>query len=373
MSIHICFLITRGDSIGGAQIHVRDMAIALKSDGYEVTVLSGTSGDLTSQLDAADIRWEVVPRLIRPISPIRDLQAIFSVSYRLRKLKPDLLSCHTAKAGMVGRVSAYLSRVPSLFTAHGWQFADGIPDKQAKAVLLIEKITSSLCRKVITVSRYDFNLAIRKRAVKKEKLETIHNGLPWLDCFSGMQSCSVLERDAVCRLIMVARFQAQKDHAALFNALADLTDLSWNLELVGDGPGMEAEKARVHDLKLDSRINFTGQRLDVPERLERSDIYLLVSNWEGFPRSIIEAMRAGLPVISSDVGGCSESVIDGKTGYLVARGDVEALKASLSTLISDFGLRKRMGTEGRLLYENKFTFMTMYNKTVNLYHEILSS
>jgi hypothetical protein len=91
-------------------------------------------------------------------------------------LKPDLVSTHTAKAGMVGRIAAFLSGNPGIFTAHGWQFADGIPEKQARAVLVIEKMVAPLCRKVITVSRYDFDLALKKKAVKNGR-ELFFTGL----------------------------------------------------------------------------------------------------------------------------------------------------------------------------------------------------
>ncbi len=372
MSIHICFIITRGDSIGGAQIHVRDMAYALQEDGYRVTVLTGTAGDMTDQLDAQGVNWELVPRLVREIKPLKDFLAVVSVFSRLKKLKPDLVSTHTAKAGMVGRAAAFFAGVPSIFTAHGWQFADGIPGKQAGAVLAIEKLVSPLCRKIITVSRYDFDLAVRKKAVKAEKMITIHNGLPWKPFLrSKDQDPGGTGQSGACRLLMVARFQKQKDHATLFKALSGLKDENWHLELVGDGPEMETAVKMADELGLLSRIDFAGQQLDVPVRMDRSDIYLLISNWEGFPRSIIEAMRAGLPVISSDVGGCRESVADGKTGYLVPKGDSETLKTRLSELINSRDLRLGMGEAGRARYEAEFTFRKMYEKTVDVYRSIV--
>lgn len=369
--LFICFIITRGDSIGGAQIHVRDMALALQKEGHRVLILTGSPGDFTHQLDDGGVHWEHIPWLMRPISPFQDLRAILSIYAKLRKFKPDLVSTHTAKAGMVGRVSAFLAGTPSIFTAHGWQFADGIPGKQAKAVLIIEKIVAPLCRKVITVSKYDFELALRKKAVKEAKLVTIHNGLPWKPYLeSGADNRS--NSSEPCRLIMVARFQEQKDHSSLFKALSEIKHLNWKLELVGDGPGLKKARDLVHNLGLDSRVAFVGQQLDVPLRMENSDTYLLVSNWEGFPRSIIEAMRAGLPVISSNVGGCSESVEDGLTGYLVPKGDVGYLSKKISCLIKDSELRSKMGTAGRDRYEKQFTFKIMYEKSIALYRETLN-
>src|SRR6056297_3578476 len=147
--MHILFIVTRGDSIGGAQIHVRDTAKALKADGHRVMVLTGAAGDMTDQLAAAGIPWQLIPSLIRPIRPWKDLAAILQTARLLKQIRPDLVSTHTAKSGKVGRIAAFLAGVPSIFTAHGWQFADGIPGSQAKAVLLIEKFVAPLCKRVI--------------------------------------------------------------------------------------------------------------------------------------------------------------------------------------------------------------------------------
>lgn len=370
MKHHVCLLITRGDSIGGAQIHVRDIAFRLKNDGYKVTVITGTTGDFTEQLTAGKVSWIEAPQLIRSISPIKDLKAVLTLVSLLRKIKPDLLSCHTAKAGMVGRLAGFLSGIPTLFTAHGWQFADGIPSSQARAVLIIEKIVSRLCRNVITVSDYDFRLALRKKAVAKKKLVTIHNGLPWLE--ANPEEQSGLNADKPCRLIMVARFQEQKDHALLLDALAELMHLNWALELVGGGHLAEAVKARAAELGILPRVSFPGQQGDVPSRLAKADVFSLITHWEGFPRSIVEAMRAGLPVIVSDVGGCGESVIDGETGFLIPRGDKSLLTEQLSRLIEDPVLRRQMGRAGRVRYEKYFTFDIMYEKTMDLYKQIWS-
>ena len=377
--IHLLFLVTRGDSIGGAQIHVRDMAKALTRDGFRVTVLTGAAGDMTEQLDQDGISWFLIPKLVRPIKPWQDIKAIIATAQTIRRLKPDLVSTHTAKSGMVGRLAAFLAGVPSIFTAHGWQFADGIPAGQAKAVLFIEKLVAPLCRRVITVSRYDYELALRKKAVSANKMVTIHNGLPWREPpaseTAALRSGDIGEGQRV-RLLMVARFQEQKDHAALLEALAGIRsfdqNLEWSLELVGDGPGMSAEQARARELYIADRVEFSGQQLDVPERMDRADIYLLISNWEGFPRSIIEAMRAGLPVIASDVGGCNESVRDGQTGFLVDKGDIPVLQERIQSLIVNTALRVQFGEAGRRLYEEQFTFQNMYKKTVELYRQVVN-
>jgi len=109
------------------------------------------------------------------------------------------------------------------------------------------------------------------------------------------------------------------------------------------------------------------------QRLAASQVFILASRWEGLPISIIEAMRAGLPVVATDIGGVSELVVDGQTGYLVPRGDSETLARRLSLLCKDASLRKRMGQAGRRRYESSFTFDRMYRETLEVYEEVLSN
>jgi len=366
--MHICFIITRGDLIGGAQIHVRDTASALIQDGHKVSVIVGSPGEFTDQMTERNIDWYEVPSLVRSIQPLKDLSAIRKLRKLIRSLNPDIVSTHTAKAGMVGRIAAFTTGYDSIFTAHGWQFADGIPAKQAKPVLYIEKMISRLCKKVITVSQYDYELAVRKKAVPLEKLAVIHNGLPWRDVISSRAEGVGSEP---LRLLMVARFQPQKDHDTLFRALSELRHLPWILNLVGDGPDREVVEELSNSLNLSDRIIFLGQRRDVPEIMEHSDVYLLISNWEGFPRSIVEAMRAGLPVITSGVGGCGEAVSHGESGYVVNVNDVGNLKNYLELILKNPELRIQMGAVGRSRYETYFTFKSMYEKTVDIYQEII--
>jgi glycosyltransferase involved in cell wall biosynthesis len=125
-------------------------------------------------------------------------------------------------------------------------------------------------------------------------------------------------------------------------------------------------------LGIADRVHFLGQRMDVAQILARSQVSLLVTNWEGFPLSILESMRAGLPVIASAVGGIDESVRDGETGYLVPRGGVDQLRERIARLVEDPELRHRMGVNGRLSFEQHFTLERSVAKTLDVYRQAVS-
>jgi glycosyltransferase involved in cell wall biosynthesis len=171
---------------------------------------------------------------------------------------------------------------------------------------------------------------------------------------------------------MIARFGAQKDHPTLFRALAGLKDQPWELDLIGEGPLMGEATSLAAALGIADRLNFLGQRTDVDQILAQAQVSLLVTNWEGFPLSILEAMRAQLPVVASAVGGVGESVTDGETGYLVARGDVGALQDRIRRLLESPALRVRMGTSARAQYERRFTLAQTVARTLAVYHDVVN-
>lgn len=362
----VLFVITRADSIGGGQIHVRDLARALQSRGVRVAVAAGADGALHDELRKTGIPYYRIPHLVRSIHPLKDLEAISALRRRIRAFRPDLVSCHTAKAGLVGRLAALLEGVPALFTAHGWQFAEGIPAWQKLSVLAVEMVLARLTPQIITVSQYDRELALKYRLGSPAKIRLVHNGMPWLERSDRGGGAS-----PTVRLIMVARFQEQKDHETLFEALERLEKLPWSLELIGDGPDLERWQRWVEARDWSRRVRFSGQVLDVPRRLEASDVFVLATLWEGFPRSILEAMRASLPVVVSDVGGVRESVTDGVTGYVVPVRDAPALADRLSRLLADASLRRSMGLAGRVRYESDFTFEGMLAKTLRVWDRVL--
>ena len=198
------------------------------------------------------------------------------------------------------------------------------------------------------------------------RIVAVYNGMP--DVPSRLRADAGVTPP---RLVMVARFGPQKDHSTLLRALAGLQEYAWTVDLVGDGPLLAQMKSYAAALGISERVRFLGQRLDVEQILARSQVSLLATNWEGFPLSILEAMRAGLPVVASAVGGIAEAIEDGQTGYLVPRGDVDQLRDRLTRLLTDPTRRIRLGTNGRRRYEEKFTLAHFVNRTLAVYRDVL--
>jgi len=366
--MRIAYLITRMDSIGGAQVHVRDMALAMHKSGHQVVVLYGGDGPFTAQLGAAGIACHPIPGLQRALHPYRDFLAFLGICRDLRRFRPEILSLHSSKAGWLGRVAGARLGIPTVFTAHGWSFSGGLSRQRTGAYLWFERIMSPWTRQLVCVSRADRELALAHRLAAPERIRLIHNGVP--DIPPSLRARPTTEPP---RLIMVARFQEPKDHAGLLRALAGLENRNWVLEFVGDGPLLEAVKAEAAGLGLAHQVIFSGECTDVAARLAKAQLFVLLSRREGFPRSILEAMRAGLPVIASDVGGIGEALRHEANGYLLPVADNgTSLRESLSRLLASPDVRGAMGAEGRIRYEREFSFPAMLEKTLELYRQLLT-
>jgi glycosyltransferase involved in cell wall biosynthesis len=366
--LRIVYIITKAAPIGGAQIHVRDLAAAVAAAGHAPTVITSGSGTFIDDLRALGIPVIVLRHLAYPIRPLDDLRALREVHAALADLRPDLIAAHSSKAGILARLSARRLRVPVVFTVHGWAFTPGVPPLEAALYRRVERLMGPLASRIITVSEYDRRLGLEARIAPEERLVTVHNGMP--DVAPELRADPAM---GPARLVMVARHFTQKDHPTLLRALATLKQHAWELDLIGDGPLMGETEALVRELGLQGRVHLLGQRNDVDQRLAASQMALLVTNWEGFPLSILEAMRAGLPVVASDVGGVAESVRDGENGYLVPRADVTQLRDRVERLLTDPELRARLGASGRERFVRDFTLDVSVARTLAVYRDALAA
>ena len=364
--MNIALMVTRADPVGGAQIHVRDLAAAARAHGHSPTVITSGSGPFLQDLQAQQIPVVVLKHLGAPISPVRDFRALREIHVALQRLRPDLLATHSSKAGILGRFVAHRLQIPAVFTAHGWSFTPGIAPARAGLYRIIERLAAPLSSKIITVSEFDRRLALEAGIATEDRLATVHNGIPDV---AAQRRASPGRNPA--RLVMVARFEPQKDHATLLHALGGLVGQPWELDLIGEGPLRGRMEQLVRTLGLGTRVRFLGQRADVDACLAESQISVLTTNWEGFPLTVLEAMRAGLPVVATAVGGVAEALEDGDSGYLIGRGDVTLLRDRLGRLLSSPGLREEMGSKGRTRWEEHFTIEQMVAKTFAIYQDVV--
>jgi glycosyltransferase involved in cell wall biosynthesis len=172
----------------------------------------------------------------------------------------------------------------------------------------------------------------------------------------------------------VARFAPQKNHALLLRAFAKgpASDPRAHLVLSGAGVLLEPARTQARGLGLASRVHFLGVRTDIPDLLAAMDAFVLSSDWEGNPLSVIEAMAAGLPTVSTAAGGVPELVENGKEGFVVPLGDVDGLAASMTFLLNHKEVRQTMGGAAARRARDQFDVSVMIKAYQQLYETLPS-
>jgi len=356
--MRILYLVTKAN-LGGPQIHVLGLLRGLRQM-QDAAVGVGESGFLTDEARKLGIPHYVLPNLMHPLSPAKDFRAVVDVARLIRSIRADIVHAHTWKAGVIGRLAARVAGVPAVFTAHTWCFAEGASWKWRLAGIPMERIAGRLGGFIINVSAASRDLALSHRIAPEGRMLTIWNGVP------DTRHRARPDGGWPPEVVMVAGCVERKDHPLLLRVMARIKCPARTV-FIGDGPELQRLKHEAQRLGAANRVDFPGPRRDVAQLLSRAHVFALPTNWEGLPLSILEAMRAGLPVVASNVGGVSEAVLNGETGFLVDPSDEEGFHRRLADLLDEPSLRRRMGAAGRAHYESRFTLRHMLDKTIAVY------
>jgi glycosyltransferase involved in cell wall biosynthesis len=266
-------------------------------------------------------------------------------------------------------------RTPVLFTEHGrW-----IPDYPRRKRIVANRLLLQRRDRVVGVGEALRRALIVNESIPARRVSVIYNGIDLAPYATPPEDRSAIRREMQAGdedfvLIQVARLVPIKDHLtalrAVQRAAAALPRV--RLVVVGEGPEEPAIRLFIAENGLADRIRLLGPRADVARLLSAADVFLLSSLNEGIPLTVIEAMAAGLPVVSTDVGGVAEVVEEGRTGLLAPASDPEGLARHLLRLAADAGLRQRLGRTGRERAFALFSEGEMLEAYDRLYREMLS-
>ena len=358
--MRVILVITKGE-LGGAQTHVVELCRALR-ERCEFLVLIGGSrqSPLRDALTSMNIRVESVESLSNDLSPRAVLASIREVAAHARSWGADVMHVHSAVAGVVGRIAGRLTQVPVVYTVHGFAFKPQFPLLRRVVAFTGERLLASFSRHVICVSPAERELTLQL-GVPDSRVSVVVNGI------SDNPMRADPSREPAT-LVMVARMAFQKRHDLLLEALQVLRargiDPPRTL-LAGDGPlgSQLREAARASQL---SCVDFCGDITNVTATLSQCQVFVLLSRYEGHPISVIEAMRAGLPIVASDMPGLRALVTDGVEGLLTSD-EPAGIADALERLLCDPDLRTRMGAAARRRYETEFSASTMAEQVATIY------
>jgi glycosyltransferase involved in cell wall biosynthesis len=329
---------------------------AMRAAGHEVIGVCAP-GALVERVRADGFRVETIP-FERSLDPLAHARAYRALSTLFARERFDMVHVHTPIAALIGRLAAARRGVKRIvYTAHGFYFHDRMSRAAWSVFAGLEWLAGRVTDMLFTQAEEDAAIARRLGLCRGGTIAAIGNG-------SDPARFRPAEDDAAraalrarlglagprLAIICVARLVAEKGYPELFQAMRDVDAELWVVgdRLASDHAGsIAADIAAVErDPDLSKRVRFLGYRADVPELLRAADVFVLPSHREGMPRSIIEAMLSGLPVVATDIRGAREEVVDGETGLIVPVNDPAALGRALARLAADADLRARCAAAG---------------------------
>ncbi|MEM6504481.1 MAG: glycosyltransferase [Planctomycetota bacterium] len=262
---------------------------------------------------------------------------------------------------------------PIVFTEHGRHF----PDQRSMRRILANRLLIKRTDKITAVGRFVKKALIKNEGLPGQRIEVVHNGIepgPEPDEAERIRARQLLAIDNVRPVVMqVARFHPVKDHGTALRAWSIVHAKMPNalLVLIGDGPERDNLEQLVEQLNLQDAVRFTGAVENVRELIPAADLCMLTSLSEGLSVTLLEAMAANKPIVATDVGGNPEVVVDGETGLLAPRGDIEAVAQSILKLLPNAPYTARtLGKAGRRRLLQDFTKERMHRSYAGYYQTL---
>ena len=377
--VHLITRMTRG----GAQENTLATVQGLAGKGYQVSLITGSSwgpeGEILSGALERGLEITLVPALEREIRPLKDFGVFLTLCSLLRRCRPLILHTHTSKAGFLGRLVAFLLKIPVVIhTPHGHVFHSYFGWGKEKFFLFLERLAARRTDRLIALTTRCWQEHLELRVGTPAKWVTIPSGVNE----NEFQDCSS-ER---AQILASFRIPSGRPMVGYFGRLARIKGARYLIEalpaifqavpeshclIVGDGEEREGLEKRVCELGLEGRVTFAGHQREVSKPMSVTDVLVVPSLNEGMGRVIVEGGFLAKAVVGTRVGGIPDLIEDGKTGLLVEPRNAGQLAGAVVRLLQDPEQARRLGAVLRAKVLNGFTEDQMVEKIRTLYQSAL--
>lgn len=375
-------------NLGGPTYNVTYLTAFLPKE-FETILCGGTheahEGDSLFIPERYGVKPVIIGSLQRSINPFNDRKAMREIRQLIREFKPDIVHTHASKAGALGRMAAYKEKVPVIVhTFHGHVFHSYFGKLKTWIYKLAERRLAKKTDAIIAISEIQKSeLTEIHKIAPESKFRVIQLGFD-LDRFNEKkeekrklfrEKYNVSDNTIVIGII--GRLTAIKNHELFIESIRLISKKSGKkirAFIIGDGERMVDLKnlASVVEKEMGTEIfEFTSWIKNVDDVLPGLDIVALTSFNEGTPVSLIEAQAAGVPLISTNVGGVADVVDHERTGFIVNGFDAESFAEKLLVLVDNEEIRLRMSQNGWNYVEHKFHYRRLCHDVANLYNELL--
>jgi len=364
-----------GDSeFGGGSRVVIQLCLAARQQGHEPAVLT-TNPTFLQELADADLPAVALDCICRPIHPWRDVRGELRLHAYLKREQPDLVHTHTSKAGFLGRRAAWRAGIGAVVhTVHGFAFHEASHPVMIRAYGALETMAARWCHRLVTVSRFHRDWALALGIAPADRLQAIPNGIAPAPRVSA-DDVAALRRefgvaDEEMMLVSAGRLAPGKGLEDLLIALAPLAHRPWRLILPGTGPMATDLPGLCRHHELADRVVLPGFRNDVRRILAAADLAVLPTHREGLSIALLEALSAGLPVLTTTIGSNLEVTRDGRAAALVPPGQPQQLGEELETLLTDSGRRAELSRQALAVFDEEYAEARMLSAYMDLYDEL---
>ena len=375
----ILFIITYLE-LGGAQKQLLYILRNLNKSEYDIYLYAGNRGRLKRDfLNLSGINIKLDSLLIRNINPLFDVLVFLKLLFFIRKHRFDIIHTHSPKASVLGRWAAYFAGVKNIiYTVHGWPFHKFMSPFLYSFYLFMEKVTAKITKIIIVVSNADLNKGIKNRVALRHKFSLIHYGIN-IDKFKNiwaqrhnreMSTRRADKRAGRYTVLTVSSLKPQKGIMRFLDAARILLDEMPDLEFIiaGGGPLKDRVKREIKRRGLSKNVFLYGWINDMPKLLEKADIFVLTSLWEGLPIALIEAAAAGLPFVVTNTGGVLDITRSYQGGIVVDSFAPQAIKkACLKILKNHYEWSKIIKDKGECFDAGYWSYKRMAGQVENVY------
>jgi glycosyltransferase involved in cell wall biosynthesis len=376
----VCHVITKLE-LGGAQEVAMRVVSNLDRRRFRPVLIAGDGGLLTGEAAALEgVEVRLIPSLLREIRPLQDLRALWDLVATFRRLRPKIVHTHSSKAGILGRLAAWLAGVPCiLHTIHGYGVTPAQPFWLQRGLIALEWVVGRVTTHWIAVSQADRRQGIEWGLFTASKVSVVR---PGIDPAAFAGRIDVTERDRLRAMLGVGPDQllvgtvsclkpqkAPEDFIRVAALVCQRVPAA-KCVLVGDGAMRPQIEAMLEAEGLRERVTLLGWRRDVASLLKAFDVFVLTSRWEGLPCAILEARASRIPIVATRVGGAAEAIVEGIQGTLCPAGDVRAMAGRVCQILGDERLRADLRNGPQELPE-EFTIQETVKQYQSLYTYLL--
>jgi len=362
---------------GGVERYLKMFFKYWNNSNYEnYLIVSEQYRDSVVDFENLGVKTYVI-EMKREINIISDLKSIINIYKIIKTERPNIVYTHSSKAGGLGRIPAKLLGCKSVYNPHGWAFDMNMSNEKRMLFKYIEKYSSLITDKIVAISPYERDVAIKNNITSENKINIIENAID-LENSDPVDKNIIIKnlewRETDIIIGMVARISNQKSPETFIDIAEKLNKKipGCRFVLVGDGEKRSVIEELIRKKGLEDKFFITGWIDNVEDYINIFDVALLTSKWEGFGLVIPEYMACKKPVVASNIGGITNIIDHYETGFLVDDLNVDKFVEYISIVLFDENIRKKIINNAYIKVKSKYDFKRVIYQHLDMFDKMMN-